>query len=153
MIKSVVSVVVCIILVLSLCACSNEKQLVLSEFSRTVSFTMDDITVTGELNFKNKDDMTFTIAKPENLSGIVFTESTVNIYDVTINYAKLKDESPVFILISTLKTIAEGPIYLPLEGEFTVTVAVSSAEYRIIFDCEKEEIKRIETGKFTYNFE
>ena len=151
--KSVFSVLMCLAVVFSLCACSAEKEFIMGGFCRNVTFTMDEVTVKGELNFKNKDDITFTIVEPENLEGIIFTESQIKKDEIAINYEKLKDESPVFILISVIKNIAESQIYLPLEGEFTVTGAVPSAEYKVIFDCEKEEILTLQAGKFTYNFE
>ena len=153
MIKSVFSVVICAFLVLSLCACNGKKEFLIGEFTKEVSFTADDVKVKGQLDFKSKDSISFTIAEPEYLRGVIFTQETVTADDVTINYAKLKDESPVYILMSTLKAMTEGQIYIPTEGEFTLTGATSSAEYKIIFDCETEEIKRIQAGKFTYIFE
>ena len=151
--KSVFSVLMCLAVIFSLCACSAEKELIMGRFCKKVTFTMDEVTVKGELNFKNKDDITFTIIEPENLEGIIFTESQIKKDEITINYEKLKDESPVFLLLSVIKNIAENQIYLPLEGEFAVTGVVSSAEYKVIFDCEKEEILTLQAGKFTYNFE
>ena len=151
--KSVISVLMCLAVIFSLCACSAEKEFVIGEFCRKVSFVMDEVTVKGELNFKNKDDITFTIIDPENLEGIIFTETQIKKDDITVNYDKMKDESPVFTLISVIKNIAESQIYLPLKGEFAVTGVVSSAEYKVIFDCEKEEILTLQAGKFTYNFE
>ena len=153
MIKSAVSVLICIVIVFSLCACTAEKEFILGEFCRNVSFTMDEVSVKGELNFKNKDNITFTIIEPENLKDITFTESQINKDDVTISYSKLKDNSPVYILLSVVKSLSENGIYLPMKDEFTFTGETDSAEYKVIFDCEKEEIKRIETEKFIYNFE
>lgn len=153
MVKSLFSVLITVILIFSLCACSAEKEFILSGFSADVSFAMDEEFVTGRLDFKGKDNIYFTIIKPENLEGITFTKSTANIDDVTINYSNFKDESPVFLLLSIVENLSECQILLPLEGEFTLTGETSSAEYKAIFDCEKEKIKRIETGKFTYNFE
>lgn len=153
MIRSAVSVIVCAVLVFSLCACSAEKEIMLSEFEKDVSFTIDDLAVKGKLVFKGKDDITFTVEEPGNLKGLVFTEATANIDNITINYAKLKDESPVYILLSAIRNLAESEICLPLEGEYTLMGEASSAEYKIVFDCEKEEIIRIATEKFTYNFE
>lgn len=153
MIRSAVSMLVCAVLVFSLCACSAEKEIMLSEFEKEVSFTIDDLTVNGKLTFKGKDNITFTVEEPENLKGLVFTENTANIDNITINYAKFKDESPVYILLSVIKNLAESEICLPLKGEYTLMGAISSAEYKIVFDCEKEEIIRIATEKFTYNFE
>ena len=153
MIKSAVSVLICVVLLFSLCACGTEKELVLGEFCRNVSFTLEEVSVKGELHFKSREEITFTVEEPENLKGLVFTESTANIDDITINYSEFKDESPVYILLSTIKNLAESEIYLPAKGEYAFAGEASSAEYKIIFDCEKEEIRRIETEKFTYNFE
>ena len=102
MIRSAMSVLVCAVLVFSLCACSAEKEIMLSEFEKDVSFTIDDLTVKGKLTFKGKDNITFTVEEPENLKGLVFTENTANIDNITINYAKFKDESPVYILLSVI---------------------------------------------------
>ena len=153
MVKSAVSVLICLLMLCSLCACTTEREVVMSEFCKEVSFTLDEVNVKGELNFKNKDNITFTIIEPQNLEGIIFTESQISKDDVTINYSKMKDGSPIFILLSIIKSLAESQIYRPYEGEYTMTGAVSSADYKIIFDCEKEEIKSIEMGKFAYKFE
>lgn len=153
MIRSAVSVAVCIILVLSLCACSAEKKIVLGEFDKDVSFTADNLAVKGKLSFKSKGDITFTVTQPENLKGVTFTDNTVNTDDITISYSKFKEESPVYILLSVIRGLGENEISLPLKGEYTLTGETSSAGYKIVFDCEKEEIIRISTEKFTYNFE
>ena len=153
MVKSVVSVMICGFVILSLCGCTNEKEFILGSFCSNVSFNVDDVSVSGKLDFKDKDNITFTIIEPENLSGIIFTESQIIKDDVTVNYAKLKDDSPVCILLSIIKNLAGSQIYLPYEGQYTLTGAVSLAEYKTVFDCEKEKIIRIETEKFTYIFE
>ena len=151
--KSVFSVLICFAVIFSLCACSAEKEFIMGEFCRNVSFNMDEVTVKGELNFRSEDDITFKVTEPDNLEGIIFTENQIKKDEITIKYEKLKDESPVFIFLSVVKNIAESQIYLPLEGEFAVTGAVPSAEYKVVFDCEKEEILTLQAGKFTYNFE
>lgn len=153
MIKSVVSVLLCIVMILSFSACAKDKVLILDEFSRTVSFSMGDVNVKGKLDFKNSDCITFTVEEPENLKGITFSENTASLDEITISYAKLKDKSPVYILLSIIKNIAENEIYLPLKGEYTFQGTVSAVEYKVVFDCENELISRIVTEKFSYNFE
>ena len=153
MIKSVVSVVLAIAVMFSLCACSSEKLLVLESFSSTVSFQMDDISVKGVLDYKTGEDITFTVTEPENLRDIVFTESKVKKDEVIINYSKLKDESPVYLLICIIKSMTESEIYIPLKSEYTFSGVACSAEFKTKINCETDEIISIETGNFTYNFE
>ena len=153
MIKSLVSVTLLVAVMLTFCACSNEKLLVMEEFSRVVSFQMDDVSVKGQLHYKGKDDISFTVIEPESLSGVVFTEGEVKKDEVGINYSKLRDKSPVYLLISAVKSTAESEIYLPDRGEYTFSGVTSSAEYKIKINCENNEIISIEIGKFTYIFE
>ena len=153
MVKSAVSVIVCMVLVLSLCACSKEKKILFSEFEENVSFTADNLAVKGKLSFKGKDNISFTIEEPENLKGLIFIQDTVKSDDITISYSKFKDKSPVYILLSVISSLSENEIPLPFKGEYTLTGETSSAGYKTVFDCEKEEIIRISTEKFTYNFE
>ena len=153
MIKSVTSMALLVAVMLTLCACSNERLMVLEEFSRAVSFQMGDILVKGQLHYKSKDEITFTVSEPENLSGVVFTENEVKKDEVSINYSKLKDESPVYLLISAIKSAGESEIYLPIKGEYTFSGVADSAGYKIKINCENDEIVSIEIGKFTYNFE
>ena len=153
MIKSGVSVLLCIIMILSFSACTKDKVLTLDEFSRTVSFSMGEVNIKGKLDFRNSDCITFTVEEPENLKGITFSENTANLGEITISYTKLKDKSPVYILLSIIKNMAENEIYLPLKGEYTFQGSVSSVEYKAVFDCGNELISRIVTEKFSYNFE
>lgn len=153
MIKSVVSVALLVAVMLTFCACSNEKLMVMEEFSRVVSFQMDDVSVKGQLHYKNKDDITFTVIEPEILSGVIFTEAQAKKDEVSVNYSKLRDESPVYLLISAVKSMSESEIYLPVKGEHTFLGAVSTAEYKTKINCENNEIISIEIGKFTYIFE
>ena len=114
---------------------------------------MGEVNIKGKLDFRNRDCITFTVEEPENLKGITFSENTANLGEITISYAKLKDKSPVYILLSIIKNMAENEIYLPLKGEYTFQGSVSSVEYKAVFDCENELISRIVTEKFSYNFE
>ena len=152
MIKYAVSVVVSVALVFSLCACSAEREFVLGGFSSEVSFTMDEIWIKGELNFKDRDNITLRIIEPSNLSDITFTANSIIKDDLTINYSKFKDDSPVYVLLSVVADLSERQINLPCEGEFDFSSKTSSTGYKVIFDCAEDKIIRIWTEKFTYNF-
>ena len=54
MVKSAVSVLICLLMLCSLCACTTEREVVMSEFCKEVSFTLDEVNVKGELNFKRQ---------------------------------------------------------------------------------------------------
>ena len=152
--KSAVSVLLCLCIIFSLSACTaGKKQFVLEESCNTVSFDMTGITVKGRLDYKSKDDIAFTLTEPQNLSGITFTENEIKTDDVKIGYSGPIEESPVYMLISIIADMAQKEIYLPYKGSFTFDGGVSSAEYKINFDCENAEIISIETGKYTYIFE
>ena len=93
---------------------------------------MTGITVKGQLDYKNKNDTTFTLTEPQNLSGITFTENEIKTDDVKIGYSGPIEESPAYMLISIIADMAQKEIYLPYKGSFTFDGGVSSAEYKII---------------------
>lgn len=114
---------------------------------------MGDMTVRGTLSFQTKDDITFTISEPDYVSGVVFTRDKVFVDDIKTSYGKVADSSPVRLLLEVVADVSSGELTIPTKGEYTYSGAVSSAGYKIIFDCEKDRITNITAGKFTYIFE
>ena len=151
--RRIASVGFCIILLVCLCACSAEKTYVMSPFKSDVTFVMSGVTVKGLVDFVSAEDITFTVKEPENISGIVFTADEVAYDDVKISYGSVGDSSPVYILFDILRHMASQEIKIPPEGEYSYASVGNSAGYKIIFNCEKNKITSIESGKFTYNFE
>lgn len=151
--KSTVSVLLCLLIMFSLSACmAGKKQFVLKEGTDTVSFDLSGITVKGQLE-NNKDDITFTVTEPENLEGVTFSQNEIYKDEVKIKYSSVKEQSPVYMLLTAVKDISQKEILLPYKGSFTFESAVSSAGYKVNFDCENAVILSIETEKFIYIFE
>lgn len=148
-----VSALLIVVLVFCFSACSMKESFILQNFESAVSFEMSGMTVRGKLSYKCDGKSTFTVIEPENISGTVFTYDEVSLPDIKISYGKVGDYSPVKILLEAVKDMGAREISLPREGEFEYTSEGNSAGYRIIFECEKDKIKRIETEKFIYNFE
>lgn len=142
-----------VVMIFSLSACTGNQTFILKDFQRDISFETGGITVKGSLDCKAGDKITFTVKEPENISGIVFTTDEISAEDIKINYGKTGERSPVKMLLMILSDIASKEISIPLKGEYTHTDEFSSAGYKVVFDCEKSEIKSIETEKYTYNFE
>ncbi len=138
---------------MSLCACSAGQTFSPEEIHKDVSFVSGGITVKGFLNYAKGKEMTFTVKEPEIISGTVFSDDKISFDEVKINYGKTKDNSPVNILFMIVSDISETGVEIPFKGEYSYESSVSSAEYKINFDCENSEIKSIETEKFTYTFE
>ena len=148
-IRRVFLIAVCLFLLMSMCACSAGQIFLPEEIHKDVSFVSGGITVKGVLSYTKGQDMTFTVSEPENISGTVFTDDEVSFDDVKINYGKMKDNSPVNILLMIISDISETGIEIPRKGEYTY----AGEGYKINFDCENSEIKSILTDKYTYNFE
>ena len=148
-----VSALLSVVLLFCLSGCTLQQKFILEDFQRDVSFEMSGITVRGKLSYRSGGESTFIVSEPENISGTVFSADEVSLPDIKISYGKTGDYSPVKILLSAVEDVGKREILLPYEGEYEYTPESSSAEYKIIFDCEKGEIKRIETEKFLYNFE
>ena len=152
--KSVVSLLLCIIMLFSLSACgAGKERFVPEEGISTVSFDLTGMTVKGSLSYKGTEDITFTLTEPENLSGISFSKDEITADDVKISFSGPKEESPVYMLVSIMQDVAGREIFLPSKGSFTFKANMPLTEYKIIFDCEKGKIASIQTGKFTYKFE
>ncbi len=152
--KSVISCLICFGMIFTLSACTAGKEkFVLEESYSAVLFDLSGVNVKGKFSCKSKDDITFTITEPENLSNISFSKDEITADDVKISFSGPKEESPVYILISILGDMAEREIFLPSKGSFTFKGNVSSTEYKVVFDCENSKISSIEAGKFTYKFE
>ena len=143
----------CFILLLSLCTCDAGQTFSPDEIHKEVSFDSGTITVKGVLDYTEGKDMTFTVKEPENISGTVFTTDEISLDDIKISYGKMKDGSPVSILLAIVSDLIQREIQMPVKGEYLYNEALASAGYKIIFDCEKSEIKSIETEKFIYKFE
>lgn len=148
-IRRVFLIAVCLFLLMSMCACSAGQIFLPEKIHKDVSFVSGGITVKGALSYSRGQDMTFTVSEPENISGTVFTDDEVSFDDVKINYGKMKDNSPVNILLMIISDISETGIEIPRKGEYTYV----GEGYKINFDCETSEIKSIVTDKYTYNFE
>lgn len=151
--RRILSVLSCIALVFSLGACGAQKSIVFAPFSSEVTFSMDDVTVRGTLNFASADNITFTVSEPDYVSGLIFTRDEVSVDGVKTSYGKVADSSPVRILLDVIADVSSQKLTVPLKGEFTHLGETSSAGYKIIFDCENERITNIEAGKFIYIFE
>lgn len=152
--KSVISLLVCLVMIFSLSACTAGKErFLLQEENSTVSFDFAGMKVKGRLDYKGTDGITFTLTEPENLRDVSFSKDEIVTDNVKISFSGPKEESPVYILLSVISDIAEREILLPTKGNFTFKAGVSSAEYKIIFDCEKGKIASIQAGKYTYIFE
>ena len=150
--RRIFSVVLCFAVILSFSACSGKRTFTLMDFQRDVSFETGGITVRGSLEYKRGEKVTFTVKEPENISGIVFTSDEISGEDIKISYGKTGDRSPVKLLLTVVSDIASKEISLPLKGEYTHTDEASSGEYKVTFDCEKNEITAIETEKYIYKF-
>ena len=148
-----VSVLLIAVMAFSFSACSVKESFILQDFEEAVSFETAGLTVKGILSYKAEGDISFTVTEPENISGTVFTCDEISLPDIKISYGKAGDYSPVKTLLKAVDDMTKREILLPEEGEFEYTPDDITAEYRIIFDCEKSKIKRIETEKFIYNFE
>ncbi len=151
--RRVFSVILCFALIFSLSACTGKRTFTLGDFQKDVSFETGGITVRGSLMYKSGEKITFTVKEPENILGIVFTSDEISGEDIKISYGKTGDRSPVKMLLSIVSHLASKEIDLSLKGEYTHTDEVSSAEYKVLFDCEKNEITAIETEKYIYKFE
>lgn len=142
-------IAVCLLFLVSLCACSAGQIFLPEEIHKDISFVSGGITIKGALSYSRGQDMTFTVSEPDNISGTVFTDDEVSFDDVKINYGKMKDNSPVNILFAVISDISETGIEIPRKGEYTYV----GDGYKINFDCENSEIKSIVTDKYTYTFE
>lgn len=140
-------------MMISLCACNAREVYSPDEIHKEVSFESGGITITGMLDYTKGEEMSFTVREPENISGTVFTDDEISLGEVKIGYGKMKNNSPVHTLFMILSDLLTKEAEIPFKGEYAYESAASSAEYKIIFDCENREIKSIETGKITYNFE
>ena len=137
----------------SLCACNLKQVFSPDEIHKKVSFESGGITIAGILDYAVAEEMTYTVKEPENISGTVFTSDEISLGEIRIGYGKMKSNSPVHTLFVILSDLLSKEVEIPLKGEYAYEGAVSSTEYKIIFNCENREIKSIETGKITYIFE
>lgn len=152
-IRRLLVISVCLFVMLSLCACCAEQTFSPETIRKVVSFDSGGITIKGTLDYAAGKESTFTVTEPENISGTVFTDKEISYGDIKIGYGKTKNDSPVSILLTAVSDLVKRDIQIPVKGEYSYDEAFSSAGYRIIFDCEKSEIKSIETEKFIFNFE
>ena len=129
-IRRVFLIAVCLFLLMSMCACSAGQIFLPEEIHKDVSFVSGGITVKGALSYSRGQDMTFTVSEPENISGTVFTDDEVSFDDVKINYGKMKNNSPVNILLMIISDISEKGIEIPRKGEYTYV----GEGYKINFD-------------------
>ena len=148
-----VSVLLIGVLAFSFSACSVKESFILQDFEGAVSFETAGMTVKGILSYSAEGDVTFRVTEPENIKGVVFGKQEISLPDIKISYGKSGDYSPVKTLLEAVSDMGKRKILLPGEGEYEYTPEENTAGYRIIFDCEKDKIKRIETEKFIYNFE
>lgn len=151
--RRIFSAVLCFALIFSFSACSGKQTFLLGDFQKDVSFEVGDITVRGTLCRKGQEDMTFSVKEPENISDVVFTDRKVSSSGIEAEYGKNADNSPIKLLFSVVSDMAEAEITLPLKGTYSYCASLSSADYKVIFDCEKPTITSIETEKYTYKFE
>lgn len=151
--RRILSAFLCISMLLCLSACGNEKVLVIERFQKNVTFQMGDITVKGTLDFVSQEDITFTVKEPDYVSGVSFTRDEVSVEDIKTSYGKASDSSPMRLLIDVVANASSVELTVPQKGEFIYSGEVSSAGYKINFDCENEKIISIEAGKYTYIFE
>lgn len=147
--RRIISALLCITVMFCLSGCSDEKIYCLQPFKNDVVFQMGDITVRGTLDYTSKDNITFTLKEPDNVSGAVFTADTVSLDDITVSYSKFADTSPVSLLLRIMTGVSGCEIKMPLKGEYSH----NGTGYKIFFDCENEKITTIEAGKFIYTFE
>lgn len=147
------SAVLCAVLIFSLSACTGKQIFILKDLQGDISFLISGITVKGNLCRNEEGEVTFTVKEPENISGIVFTHEEISAENIKIIYGKADGNSPVKLLFDIISDIASKEILLPLKGEYAYSDEISTARYKVLFDCEKSKIKSIETEKYTYNFE
>lgn len=152
--KSVISLLLCVCIMCSLCACApKERPFVLEDGTYKVSFDLSGVAVKGELNYKSKDDIVFVLTEPENLGGVSFSENEIKSDNINIDYSGLKAKSPVYLLLSVIADVSEKEIMLPYKDGFIFEGVTSTVGYKINFDCENAKILSIETEKFIYIFE
>lgn len=157
MLRRLQGLILTFLLMTGLCACSDVKvPLKVQDFKDIVSFQSAGTTIKGEITYTSPDNIVFKIKEPENIKNIRFTysenEMKVSLDEASF-YNSTNEESPVYILLDIIDTVANSDIAIPLKGEYQVVLGEGEKEYTIVIDCKSKQILSAKSKDFSFLFE
>lgn len=157
MLRRLQGLILTFFLMTGLCACSDVKvPLKIQNFNSVVSFQSAGTTIKGEITYTSPDNIVFKVKKPENIKDIRFAYSEKEMkvsLDEASFYNSTNEESPVYILLDIIDTVASSDIAIPLKGEYQVVLGEGEKEYTVVIDCESKQILSAKSKDFSFLFE
>ena len=142
-------------LVLSFSGCTvRETEFTLSDFESTVSFTLPQGRIKGNLVFLKDKEISFTVVEPEIVENTVFryinTETTLEYDGVT---SEVLDSSVVHKLFSVLCHFSDEVHKISTEGIQTMECSMNGTDYEVVLNCTERKIEEIHIGSAFYLFQ
>lgn len=157
MLQRLLCLILAFSLLIGLSACSDEKvPFQVQEITGEVSFQSAGTDIRGEITCLASGNVTLKIKEPESIKDIEFTyeDEKMNVaLGETAFCSKNSDESPVFVLLDILSTLARSDIDIPSKGKSEVTLSSGERQYSVIIDCESKKLLSASWGDFSYKFE
>lgn len=130
-------------------ACSvSSVEFTLQPTTSIVTIKGEDIFLKGTLDFKDSKNITFTLTEPESIKDITYcmsaNENKVIIDNLLFSADKKTENSPVFLLLGAVKTIAASPVTIGTKGSENVILQSEKGEIVTQFNCDEGKINSIE---------
>lgn len=157
MLRRLISLILSFCLVIGLCACSNMKvPFKVQDFTGGVSFQSAGTDFSGEITYLSPENISLKIKEPENIKDIEFNydgeEMKVALGEIAF-CDETKKESPIYVLLDIISTLAKSDIAIPLKGENEVVLSHGDEQYSVTIDCENKKLLSAKSESFSYIFE
>ncbi len=156
--KSCLCIFGILILLLSLTACTGKtKELNLNEFKSRIVVEGAAIEMSGILHFKNRQDMSFTVETPEEISGFTVKLSSgmlrTELDEMSVPIGNLKKSNDIYSpLFEALSLLYSSQVKIPEKGNGTLSFEGSKGNIVTELSYDDEKILNIENEGINYRF-
>ncbi len=138
-----------LLVIFCLGACSvSSVEFKLQPHTSPVTIKGEDVLLKGTLNFKDNENISFTLSEPQSIKDITYllcgNEKKTAIDNLSFSADEKTENSPVFLLLSAVKTIADSPVTISTKGSEKVILQGEKGEIVIEFNCDEKKINSIE---------
>lgn len=145
-----------LVFVISLNACSEtQKVFCFSEYYGEVEIKNDNEAFKGQLSFKAKEDIEFTLKQPRNIENATYRYSggkkTLEQDGIVIDISDVILNSPVLLMFDALSVLLT-PFNINKTGNQTLSFSNDNGDITIEINCDENKIISIEQCGYSFIF-
>lgn len=155
--KRIVSLLMTLYLIISLCGCSDSKKEFKAEtLSCDFVFSADDSEYSGKIYFDGIEPMKVQLEKPNELTGISLTVRAEGVSvacdDINFNASYIIKNSPFVRLYDAFMYLSENPLSVDREGMCERELYCNGEKYIFSVNCDSEKLSEINGDNFNIKF-